>query len=29
VLGLLFALMAVGLMKILASGPKAFIYFQF
>ena len=24
-----FAAMAVGLMKILASGPKAFIYFQF
>jgi alginate O-acetyltransferase complex protein AlgI len=29
VLGLGFAAMAVGLMKILASGPKAFIYFQF
>jgi D-alanyl-lipoteichoic acid acyltransferase DltB (MBOAT superfamily) len=29
VLGLLFALLGLGLMKLMAGGPRAFIYFQF
>ena len=29
VLGLLFALLCLGLMKLMGGGPRAFIYFQF
>jgi hypothetical protein len=29
VLGLLFALLGLGIMKLMGAGPRAFIYFQF